>query len=271
MHNIKKSVGFIFILVAVFTLTACGNSSKALDDKTITVGVTGGPHEQIMQEVAKVAKKDGVTVKLKVFSDYNTPNTALDQGELDANSFQTLPFLKNQVKSKDFKITEAFSTVAFPLGIYSDKLKDLKDLKKGDKIAVPNDPANELRALQLFEKAGIIKLDKNSGENTTKKDVVENKLDLQIVELDAAQIPAQLGEVAVAAINTNFAMGAGLNIKDNAIYHEPLVKNPYPNYFVVRTENKDDAIVAKLKKYYQSDDVKEFIAKQFKGSVVPTW
>lgn len=267
----KKLTKTLVILAISLTLAACGSGSKVLDDKEVTVGVTGGPHEQIMKEVAKVAKKDGVTIKLKVFSDYNTPNTTLDQGELDANSFQTLPFLKNQIKSKDFKITEVFATVAFPLGIYSDSIKSIDDIKEGDKIAVPNDPANELRALQLFEEAGLIKLSDQAGENTTKKDIVENKLNLEIVELDSAQVSKHLGEVKAAAINTNFAMGAGLNIKDDAIYHEPLTDNPYPNYFAVRIENKDDAIVNKLKKYYHSDEVKAYIAKQFKGSVVTTW
>lgn len=271
----KKITAVISALLAcslIFVLAACGNgSSKELSEKEITVGVTGGPHQQVMEQVVKLAKKDGLNIKLKVFNDYNQPNIALNEKELDANSYQTLPFLKNQIENKDYKITDVFKTVAFPMGIYSKSIKDIKDLKKGDKIAVPNDPANELRGLQLFEKAGVIKLKKGSNVTATKRDVVSNPKNLKIIELDAAQLPKQLGEVTASAINTNFAMGAGLTVLNDSIYHEPLVNNPYPNYFVVRTENKNDKVVKQLKKYYHSKEVKDFIKKKFGGSVVPAW
>ncbi|RYL94339.1 MetQ/NlpA family ABC transporter substrate-binding protein [Sporolactobacillus sp. THM7-4] len=272
VRKLGTVLSFGLILSLIFVLTACGSgSSKSLSDKEITVGVTGGPHQQVMEQVAKLAKKDGLTIHLKVFNDYNQPNTALNEKELDANSYQTLPFLKNQIQNKNYKITDAFKTVAFPMGIYSKKIKNLKDLKNGAKIAVPNDPANELRALQLFEKAGVIKLKKGAGVTSTKRDVIGNPKHLQIVEMDAAQLPAQLDEVAAAGINTNFAMGAGLTVLKDAIFHEPLVNNPYPNYFVVRTENKNDKVVKKLEKYYHSPEVKAFIKKTFGGSVVPAW
>ncbi|MDD9150112.1 MULTISPECIES: MetQ/NlpA family ABC transporter substrate-binding protein [unclassified Sporolactobacillus] len=271
----KKFTGVlsaVLIVSLIFVLTACGSSSASgLSTKEITVGVTGGPHQQIMEEVAKLAKKDGLTIHLKVFNDYNTPNTALNDKELDANSYQTMPFLKDQISNKGYKITDAFKTVAFPMGIYSKKIKNLKDLKNGDKIAVPNDPANELRALQLFEKAGVIKLKKGAGITSTKRDVISNPKNLQIVELDAAQLPAQLNEVTAAAINTNFAMGAGLTVLKDSIFHEPLVNNPYANYFVVRTDNKNDKVVKQVEKYYQSAEVKAYIQKTFGGSVVPAW
>ncbi|OIK11950.1 MetQ/NlpA family ABC transporter substrate-binding protein [Bacillus sp. MUM 13] len=271
----KKSAKLLSISLAIIlslALTACGGtSSKELSTKKITVGVTGGPHQQIMEQVAKLAEKDGLKIDIKVFNDYNTPNAALSEGSLDANSMQTLPFLKGQIKDKGYKITDVFKTVAFPMGIYSKSIKDIKDLKKGDSIAVPNDPANELRALQLFEAAGVIKLKDGVEQSATKKDVVENKLNLQIKELNAESLPAQLGEVTAAAINTNFAMGAGLTINKDAIYHEPIENNPYPNYFVVRTENKDDAVIKTIEKYYHSDAIKKYIAQKFGGSVVPAW
>ncbi|MCO7176353.1 MetQ/NlpA family ABC transporter substrate-binding protein [Sporolactobacillus kofuensis] len=272
MKKFTAVISSLLIFSLIFVLTACGNgSSKELSDKEITVGVTGGPHQEVMEQVVKLAKKDGLTIHLKVFNDYNQPNIALNEKELDANSYQTLPFLKDQIKNKNYKITDVFKTVAFPLGIYSKKIKSLKDLKNGDKIAVPNDPANELRALQLFEKAGVIKLKKGAGVTATKRDIVSNPKHLNVVELDAAQLPAQLGEVTASAINTNFAMGAGLTVLKDSIYHEPLKNNPYPNYFVVRTDNKNDKVVKQIKKYYQSKEVKAFIAKKFGGSVVPAW
>ncbi|RYL92663.1 MetQ/NlpA family ABC transporter substrate-binding protein [Sporolactobacillus sp. Y61] len=275
MRHLRKVLSAAFIFILVFVLSACGNgsgsSSGELSTKEVTVGVTSGPHQQVMEQVVKLAKKDGLTIHLKSFNDYNQPNIALNDGSLDANSYQTMPFLKDQIKNKNYKITDAFATVAYPLGIYSKAIKDLDQLKKGDKIAVPNDPANELRGLQLFEKAGVIKLKKGSGVTATKRDVVENPKNLEIIEMDAAQLPKQLDEVAAAAINTNFAMGAGLTVLKDAIFHEPLKNNPYPNYFVVRTENKDDEVIGKIKKYYQSQEVKDYIQKQFGGSVVPAW
>ncbi|MCQ2010822.1 MAG: MetQ/NlpA family ABC transporter substrate-binding protein [Sporolactobacillus sp.] len=272
MKKITAVISAFLAFSLIFVLAACGNSSsKELSEKEITVGVTGGPHQQVMEQVVKLAKKDGLTIKLKVFNDYNQPNIALNDKDLDANSYQTLPFLKDQIKNKNYKITDVFKTVAFPMGIYSKKIKSLKDLKDGDKIAVPNDPANELRALQLFEKAGVIKLKKGAGITSTKRDVVSNPKHLKIIELDAAQLPAQLGEVTASAINTNFAMGAGLTVLKDSIFHEPLENNPYPNYFVVRTDNKNDKVVKQLKKYYQSKEVKAYIKKQFGGSVVPAW
>ncbi|EST12357.1 MetQ/NlpA family ABC transporter substrate-binding protein [Sporolactobacillus laevolacticus] len=272
MKKITAVISALLAFSMIFVLAACGNgSSKGLSDKEITVGVTGGPHQIVMEQVAKLAKKDGLTIHLKVFNDYNQPNIALNEKELDANSYQTLPFLKNQIENKNYKITDAFKTVAFPMGIYSKSIKSLKDLKDGDKIAVPNDPANELRGLQLFEKAGVIKLKKGSNVTATKRDVVGNPKHLQIVEMDAAQLPAQLNEVAASAINTNFAMGAGLTVLKDSIFHEPLVNNPYPNYFVVRTANKNDKVVKQIQKYYHSKEVKDFIKKKFGGSVVPAW
>ncbi|MBC1921570.1 MetQ/NlpA family ABC transporter substrate-binding protein [Listeria grayi] len=271
----KKSFKAILLVIAgaaLLALAACGgNKDDALSTKKISIGVTGGPHQQIAEEVKKLAKKDGLDIAIKTFDDYNTPNTALNDGDIDTNNYQTIPFLDQQKKDKGYKLSIAFKTVAFPMGIYSKQIKDIKDLKKGDKIAVPNDPANEYRALKLFEKAGVIKLKKGVSQKATKNDVAENPLKLDIVELEASQLPSQLSEVRAAAINTNFAMGANLTINDDAIYHEPIKNNPYPNVFVVRTANKDDEVVKTLKKYYQSKELKAFIEKEFKGSVVPAF
>lgn len=272
MKKVTKAIGLTLVAASLLVSAACGKSeAQALDSKKITIGVTGGPHQQITEQVKKLAKKDGIDITVKVFNDYNTPNTALDQHDLDSNNYQTLPFLKQQVEDKNYKITDVFKTVAFPMGIYANSIKNVSDLKKGDKIAVPNDPSNEYRALKLFESAGVIKLKDGVKTTATKKDVSENKLDLQIVELEASQLPSQLDEVAAAAINTNFAMGAGLSINNDAIYHEKIKNNPYPNYFVVRTENKQDEIIDKLEKYYHSDTIRTYIEKEFKGSVVPAF
>lgn len=258
-------------LVVGGLLSACGAQDKKLDtlDPThLTVGVTGGSHEEIMQVVKAEAAKDGLTIDIKVFSDYNTPNTALAEGSLDLNSYQTLPFLEEQKKAKGFKITEAFQTVAEPMAIYAKGIKSIADLKEGDRVAVPNDPSNELRALKLFEKAGVIKLKEGLSESGTKRDIVENPLKLDFQELPAAQLPTQLPELAAAAINGNYAMNGGLTINHDAIYKEE-AEQAYPNYIVARDENLNDPTLAKFKGYYQSDAVRQFIAEKYQGSVVP--
>ncbi|BAP86733.1 lipoprotein [Paucilactobacillus hokkaidonensis JCM 18461] len=270
-NKLFKRIGLAAALsvLVVGGLAGCGNSSsKELSDKTITIGVTGGPHEQITQQVKKLAKKDGLDVKIKVFSDYNTPNSSLSSGDLDANSYQTLPFLKQQERDKNYKFTTAFKTVAFPMGIYSNSLKSLSDLKDGDSIAVPNDPANETRALELFQKAGVLKIKKGVGQNATKNTIASNPKHLKIVELDAAQLPKQLDEVTAAAVNGNYAYSSGLSKKSKPIYHEKYKNNPYPNYFVVQSGHKDDKVIKQLDKYYHSKTVKNYIDKAFGGSVV---
>ncbi|BBO00389.1 MetQ/NlpA family ABC transporter substrate-binding protein [Sporolactobacillus terrae] len=270
-HHVKP-VFIGLILILIFALSACGSStSGSLSTKELTIGVTGGPHEQIMEQVAKLAKKDRLTIHLKVFNDYNQPNTALDGGDLDASSYETLPFLKAQIKDRGYKITDVFKTVALPMGIYSNKIKHLKDLKKGDKIAIPNDPSSQPRSLTLLEKAGVIKMKPGTQTTGSTRDVASNPKKIQFVAMDPAQITSHLDEVTAAAINSNFAMGAGLTILDDSIDHESLTHNRYPNYFVVRNENKNDEVVKQIKKYYHSDEIKGYIKKTFKGSVVPSW
>ena len=274
MKKLGKGILLSVAVLAVGGLLAgCGSKDEAkpLDEKKVTIGVTSGPHQQIIEEVARQAKKDGIEINVKSFDDYNTPNSALSDGDLDGNSYQTFSFLEQQVKDKDYKIESAFKTVAFPLGVYSKKITDLSKLQSGDKIGVPNDPTNEYRALKLLEEAGVLKLKDGVEVKATKNDVDKNPKNIEIVELEASQIPSQLDELAAAAINTNFAFGAGLTINDDAIYNEPLKDNPNYNVFPVRTENKDDKNVKEIKKYYQSDETKKFIEKEFKGSVVPAF
>lgn len=254
-----------------FALTSCSSNSGTLSEKEITVGVTGGPHQQIMEQVAKIAKKDGLTIHLKVFNDYNQPNTALDTGDLDASSYQTLPFLKAQIKDRGYKITDVFKTVALPMGIYSNKIKNLKDLKKGDKIAIPNDPSSQPRSLALLEKADVIKMKEGTQRTGSTRDIVSNPKHLEFISMDPAQITSHLDEVTAAAINSNFAMGADLTILNDSIYHESLTHNSYPNYFVVRTKNKNDKVIKQIKSYYHSAQIKAYINKTFHGSVVPAW
>ncbi|MGT2469776.1 MetQ/NlpA family ABC transporter substrate-binding protein [Paraburkholderia terrae] len=243
------------------------------DDKVIKVGTISGPDAQIWSVVQKVAKREGLNVKVIEFNDYVQPNAALDAGDLDANSFQHQPYLDSQIKQRGYKIVNAGLTYISPLGIYSKKLKSLKDLPQGAKVAVPNDPSNENRALLLLQSQGVIKLKAGAGtngSNATPLDVADNPKKVKLIELDAAQLPRSLSDVDAAAINTNFALAAGLQPTKDAIALED-VHSPYANLIAVRIKDKDQPWVKKLVAAYQSEDVRQFIKTEFKGSVVPSF
>jgi len=274
----KKALILLSVLFAAILLAACGKDSKEesksdakqLSDKKLVIGVTAGLHEEILEQVAKETKKEGLEIEPKVFSDYVLPNTSLSEGDLDVNSYQHKPFLDAFNKDHDTDLVAVGATVLNPMGVYSEKLKDLKDLPDKAKFGLPNDPTNGARALLILEKAGLIKLKDGVKEAATVYDVEENKKNIELVELDAAQIPKQLSELDAAAINTNFAMEAGLTPKKDAIYLESN-DSPYVNEIVVRAENKNDPAVKKLVKAYQSDSVKKFIEEKYDGSVIPGW
>ncbi|GED33696.1 MULTISPECIES: MetQ/NlpA family ABC transporter substrate-binding protein [Brevibacillus] len=269
----KKALGILASGLLVLALTACGGgaqSSTAINEKKIVVGVTSGLHEQILEKVKEVAAKDGLEVELKVFSDFQMPNIALAEKEIDANSYQTIPFLETYKKEKGADLTAVGQTVLNPMGMYSKKIKSLDELKAGDTIGLPNDPTNSLRALLLFQSAGLIKLKDGAGDEATVLDIAENPRELKFVELDAAQIAKQLDDVTAAAINTSYAIKNNLNPGKDAIFLEQK-DSKHHNVIVVRTENKDDVAVQKLVKAYQTDEVKKFVEDTFEGSVIPVW
>jgi D-methionine transport system substrate-binding protein len=260
---------FILKLAAVFSATAVfANVAQA--DETIKIGVTGGPHAQVMEVVKQVAAKNGLNIKIIEFADYVQPNAALASGDLDANSYQHAPYLDAQVKDRGYKLIKVADTVTFPMGIYSKKFKSLAQLPTGARIAVPNDPTNGGRALLLLQKNGLLKLRADAGLKATPLDIVENPKKLKIVELDAAQIPRSLADVDAAAINTNFAMEAGLKPKQDAIAIED-PNGPYSNIIAIRAVDKDKPWVAKLIAAYHSAEVKQFIEAKYAGGVIAAW
>ncbi|AWK88639.1 MetQ/NlpA family ABC transporter substrate-binding protein [Azospirillum thermophilum] len=238
--------------------------------ETIKIGVTPGPHAQILEVVKPIAAKDGLDLQVLEFSDYVIPNQALSQGDLDANSFQHQPYLDNQVKDRGYDLVSVAKTVVFPIGIYSKTVKSLDELKPGAKVAIPNDPTNGGRVLLLLQSKGLIKLRPDAGLKASPIDIVENPKKLQVVELDAAQLPRSLDDVTVAAINTNYAIEAGLDPAKDAIAREA-AESPYANIIVVRKADQGKPWVAKLVKAYQNDEVKRFIGEKFKNAVVPAW
>jgi len=279
MGNNRKWITLITVAaLATFALTGCGGTKKAdpapaapaAVRNTIKVGVTAGPHAEVMEVVKKIAAKDGLTIQIVEFNDFMQPNVALNQGDIDANSYQHRPFLDNQIKDRKYELTVIAQTIIFPMGIYSKKIKNLDELKPGSTVAVPNDPTNGGRGLLLLEKNGLIKLNPQAGLKATAKDIVENPKNLKIKELEAAQIPRALDDVDIAAVNANYALVAGLSPKTDSIAIED-PKSPYAGLIVVRTKDKEEPVFQKLIKAYHSAEVKAFVDQHFKGSLVTAW
>ncbi|MBM7541022.1 MetQ/NlpA family ABC transporter substrate-binding protein [Amphibacillus cookii] len=269
----KKFLSLLGIITILTILTACGGGNAegdALSEDELTVGVTAGPHEQIMEKVAELAEEEGLTINVEVFQEYVMPNTALEEGELDANSYQHKPFLDDFIEDRGYNLVDVATTVNFPMGIYSTAISDVSELEEGDSVGLPNDPTNGARALILFEDAGLITLDEEAGTSATVLDIVENPLDLNFVELEASQIPRQLDELAAATINTNFAIEHGYVPTQDSIFIEPS-DSPWVNLLVVREENQDDPVVQQLIDLYQSEEIQQFVDETFEGSVVTSW
>lgn len=253
-----------FILVLCFAVQAA-----AADDKTIVVGVTPFPHKEIMLIAKPLLEKEGYTLELKDFSDYVQPNVNLAEKHLTANFFQHIPYLDNMNKEKNLGLAWVAKVHIEPLGLYSKKIKSLDELKKGDIVAVPNDPTNGARALRLLEKHGLIAL--KPGELVTARDVTENPRGLKIVELEAAQLPRTLVDVTASVINTNFAVEAGLVPSKDAIVIEG-GDSPYANVLVVREADKDSPAVQALIRAVLSPEVKEYITKELEPKgIVPAF
>lgn len=255
----------LFIQAALAVATAGAFSAHA--QNAIKVGVTAGPHAQIMEHVKQVAEKDGLKIQIIEFSDYVQPNAALASGDLHANSYQHTPYLDAQIKDRGYKIVKLANTVNFPIGLYSKKVKQLSELPQGAKFGVPNDPTNGGRVLLLLQEQGLIKLKPNAGLKATPLDVVENPKKLRFVELDAAQLPRSLDDLDASAINTNFAMSAGLNPKKDALVLER-ADGPYVNILAVREADVQQPWATQLVKAYQSESTRAFVEKHFQGSVL---
>ncbi|WP_138755038.1 MetQ/NlpA family ABC transporter substrate-binding protein [Paenibacillus sinopodophylli] len=273
----QKLLLIMLTLVLTTVLAACGSNKAESNDSTaegekakLKVGISAGVEEEIWKQVQEVAAKDNLEIELVVFNDYVQPNKVLAEGELDANAFQHEPYLDQFKKDNNLDLVKIANTLNFPIGFYSEKIKEVSEIKEGDVIGLPNDPTNGARALILFENAGLIKLKEGAGITATVRDIAENKLNLKFEELDAAFIPKALGDLTAAVINTNYAVEAGFVPTQDAIFIEPK-DSPWVNIIAVRTEDKDKPVFQRLIKAYHSDQVKKYVEEKYGSYIVASW
>lgn len=258
----KRIIGLL--LASIIVLAACSGGGNS---KKVTVDVASND-TVAWEKVKELAKKDDIDLEIKHFSDYNVPNKALSDGDIDMNAFQHFAFLNEYKKAhKDAKIEAISTTVLAPLGIYSKKVKDIKDVKDGAQVMIPNDVSNQARALKLLESAGLIKLKDNFGLSGTTKDIKDNPKHLKIKEVDAQQTARALDDVDISVINNGVATKAGLDAKKDPIYLESSTSDavkPYINLIAVNSKDKDNKTYKKIVDLYHSKEAQEALKKDTK-------
>ncbi|NOH81219.1 MetQ/NlpA family lipoprotein [Vibrio sp. RE86] len=263
--------GLLTIAAAASALVLAGCGEKEADTSKIKVGVMAGAEAQVAEVAAKVAKeKYGLDVELVTFTDYVTPNAALDDGSIDINAFQHKPYLDQQVADRGYKLTIAGNTFVYPIAGYSKQVKSVEEIQDGARIAVPNDPTNLGRSLILLEQQGLLKLREGVGLLATVRDIVENPKNITIVELDAAQLPRSLDDVALSVINTTYASSINLTPQKDGIFVEDK-ESPYVNLIVSREENLNAENVQNFVSSYQTEEVYSAASDIFQGGVVKGW
>lgn len=263
-------------VLVVGALTGCGSSKnesseKKTDDKKITVAASATPHAEILEEAKTLLKDKGYELEVKVFDDYVQPNNVVESGEFDANYFQHVPYLEQFNEEKGTHLVVAGKIHYEPFGIYPGTKKDLKDIAKGDKIAVPNDTTNEARALLLLQDNGIIKLKDGAGIKATVNDIEENPNNIEIVELEAAQVPRVVNEVAYVVLNGNYALEANYTVKKDALAYEKSdseAAKTYVNVIAVKEGNENSEKIKALVDVLKSDSIKKFIDEKYDGAVI---
>ena len=266
----KKLVAAVLTGVLVAGTLSTGVYAKD-DDKTITVAASATPHAEILEEAKPLLEKEGYDLEVTVFDDYVQPNEVVDSGDFDANYFQHIPYLDQFNEEKGTHLVNAGGIHYEPFGIYPGTKDSLDDLEDGDSIAVPNDTTNEARALLLLEAQGLIKLKEDAGLTATKNDIVENPKNLQLYEVEAAQLPRVIGDVDVAVINGNYAIEAGYKVSDALAVEasDSLAATTYGNVVAVRAGEENDPAIQALIEALTSDEVKAFIESTYDGAVVP--
>ena len=281
----KKLLAMLLGLTLCLSLAACGGSaddSGAADDgaaeesgdaaETVTLTVAASPttHAEILNQCVPILAEQGIELVVNEYSDYVVPNTAVEDGDEDANYFQHIPYLEEFNETRGTHLVDVASVHIEPMGVYAGKTASLEELADGAVIAIPNDATNEGRALLLLEAQGLITLDDSSNLTATPNNIVDNPKNLEFQELEAATIPSVLADVDLAVINSNYALGAGLNPTTDALAIESS-DSPYVNVLVVKEGNEDNEAVQALVEALHSDAIRDFITEEFDGAVVPAF
>ena len=267
--KLKKFIAPLLVGVLAFAIAGCGTDTNQSSQapKEIKIGATAGPHAQVAEAVAKEAKKQGIDLKVVEFSDYVTPDKALADGDIQLNAYQHVPFMENFNKQNGSKLVAIGKTILMPMGLYSNSVHSAADVPEGAIVAIPNDPTNGGRGLALLAKAGLITLKDGVGFKATVADITSNPKNLQIQELEAAQLPRSLDDVVVAAIPMNYVQSAGLNVEKQGFFLEPKDEPLAVMILAVRDQDKDNETYKKIADIYKSDAIKQFINDTFKGSI----
>ncbi len=254
------------LILALAALTA----ASALQAETISVAATAVPHAEILEFVKPELANQGITLDIKVFTDYVQPNTQVNEGRIDANFFQHQPYLDNFNENRKTQLVSVAGIHVEPFGAYSVKHDSLNDLPQRAQVAIPNDATNGGRALLLLQAAGLITLNPEAGITATPRDITENPLNLRIREIEAATLPRVLNQVDLALINTNYALEAGLSPREDALFIEGS-ESPYVNILVTHEDKAADEAIQALVDAMKTDAVKTFILEKYEGAVVPAF
>ena len=260
-------------VLALGCLAGCGGSDSADgEDKVIKVAASATPHAEILEQAAPLLEEEGWTLEVTVFDDYVQPNNVVEEGDFDANYFQHIPYLNNFNEEQGTHLVNAGGIHYEPFGIYPGKKASLDDLAEGDTIAVPNDTTNEARALLLLQDNGVITLKEDAGLEATVNDIVENPLNLEILELEAAQVARVKDEVAFIVLNGNYALQAGFSVANDSIAYETSdseAAQTYVNVIAVKEGNENSEGIQALVNVLKSDTIKQYINDTYDGAVIP--
>lgn len=268
-----KVLTIALVMLVSILATACGSKEETGKDTTVKIGVVGEANE-MWDPVIEELKEEGINIELVVFTDYTTPNKALNDGDTDLNAFQHYAYLNSEIENNGYQLTSIGDTFISAMNIYSNKVKDVSEITDGAKIAVPNDATNEGRALKILEAAGLIKLNPDAGDSPKKTDITENPLNIELVEVDAANVYALLPDVTAAVINCNYALDNGLNPGEDSIFQDNVSfysGKSYVNLIAARTEDAENETYKKIVEAYQTDAVKAVYADAFKGAYIAAW
>lgn len=266
----KFLLSIILLTLAVFAVGCSSDSTQGKETTKVKLGISG-TDTRIWDFISKKAEKEGIEIELVKFSDYVAPNTSLAEGELDVNAFQTVAYFDVFIEEHDLDLVPIATTVLAPMGIYSEKYKDVNDIPDGAKIAIPNDASNQGRALLLLQEAGLIGLPEDFDPNGNLNQVTDNPKNLELIEVVPAQTPRALPDVAASLINNGIAKDAGLAPLKDAIYYESETATPYINIIAVKAEDKDNKTLNRIAELYQEEDTAKFIEKEYDGNLIPTF